>query len=103
MADPNVKLNPWHPMTDPVDLKTLGKFAEELGECSAAVARCIIQGIDEAEPVSGKLNRAWLEDEIADVWAGMALTCQRFGLDVPRIIERKDKKQQRLHEWHRMA
>lgn len=49
--------NPWHPISDPVDLKHLGKLSEELGECSAAVARCIIQGIDECEPVTGKINR----------------------------------------------
>lgn len=49
--------SPWHPMTDSVDLKHLGKLMEELGECQAAIARCIIQGIDSAEPVTGKINK----------------------------------------------
>lgn len=38
---------PWHPEKDAVRLKHLGKLAEELNECGAAVSRCIIQGIDE--------------------------------------------------------
>lgn len=50
-------LNPWHPMTDAINLAHLGKLAEELNECGAAVARCIIQGIDGSEPVTGKPNR----------------------------------------------
>lgn len=103
MADANVALNPWHPMTDPVDLKTLGKFAEELGECTAAVSRCMIQGVNEAEPVTGVVNREWLENEIADVLAGAQLTCQRFNLDESRIYHRAEQKRKRLREWHKMA
>lgn len=38
-------LSPWHPMTDPVDLKHMGKFLEELGECSAAAARCVVDQV----------------------------------------------------------
>lgn len=95
--------SPWHPITDPVDLKMLGKLSEELGECIAAVARCIIQGIDEAEPVTGKINRAWLEDEIADVLANAQLATERFYLDIARIEERKRHKMQHLRIWHAMA
>lgn len=68
-------LNPWIPMSKPIDIKHLGKLAEELGEASSAVARCLIQGIDESEPVTGKLNRQWLEDELADVCANIQLVC----------------------------
>lgn len=59
--------NPWNPMTKAIDLKHLGKLGEEAGELSAIVCRCIIQGINEYEPVTGKSNREALEDEIADV------------------------------------
>lgn len=103
MANANVALNPWHPMTDPVDLKTLGKFAEELGECTAAVSRCIIQGINEAEPVTGVVNREWLENEIADVTAGAQLAAERFNLNEDRMRERMTQKKKRLREWHKMA
>lgn len=96
-------LNPWHPITDTVDLKHLGKLGEELGECGAAVARCIIQGIDEAEPTTGKINREWLEDEIADVAANAQLVAERFGLDKDRIRDRAERKVAQLRTWHDMA
>lgn len=97
------QLDPWHPMTNPVDLKTLGKFAEELGECSAAASRCIIQGIDEAEPITGVLNRAWLQDEVADVLANAKLVIDHFGLDVDAIDARVERKKAHLREWHKHA
>lgn len=96
-------LNPWHPMTDPVDLKHLGKLAEELNECGAAVARCIIQGIDEHEPTTAKLNRTWLEEEIADVEANLRLVKQRFNLDERHIATRAARKEKHLTEWHALA
>jgi hypothetical protein len=95
--------NPWHPMTDAVDLKHLGKLGEELNECGSAVSRCIIQGIDEAEPVTGKINRTWLEDEIADVMANAELNIERFGLDKVRMAARGERKKAQLRQWHRMA
>jgi NTP pyrophosphatase (non-canonical NTP hydrolase) len=96
-------LNPWHPIKDPVLLKTLGKFAEELGECSAATARCIIQGVDEVEPTTGKPNRQWLEEEIADVLAGVELTITRLGMDRQRIADRANRKAKQLASWHAMG
>lgn len=96
-------VTPWHPMTNQVDLKHLGKLAEELGELSAAVARCIIQGIEEKEPVTGKPNREWLENEIADVYANMALVTEKFKLDIDKIFDRAEKKRDKLRNWHDMA
>jgi NTP pyrophosphatase (non-canonical NTP hydrolase) len=96
-------LNPWRPIRDATDLKHLGKLGEELAEAGAAVSRCIIQGVDEREPVSGKLNREWLEDEIADVMANLTLVMQRFDLDVARIMERRRKKIAGLATWHAMT
>jgi NTP pyrophosphatase (non-canonical NTP hydrolase) len=96
-------MNPWHPMTDARDLKTLGKLGEELGECSAAVARCIIQGINEAEPVTGKVNKVWLEEEIADVLTSIHLVRHRFDLDRAAIEARVEKKLPHLTWWHEQA
>ena len=92
--------NPWHPMTRPIDLKHLGKLGEELNECGAAVARSIIQGIDEAEPDTGKINRRWLEDELADVDANRELVIEHFGLDRARMADRAAKKRAYLKKWH---
>ncbi len=97
------KMNPWKPMNDPVDLKTIGKLSEELGELSAIVGRCIIQGVDEVEPVTRIKNRFSLEDEIADVLANIELVMARFDLDEDRIKRRALKKIEQLKIWHRMA
>ena len=97
------KLNPWHPITDSVDLKHLGKLGEESGELTAAVNRCIIQGINEAEPTTGKVNKTWLEEEIADVIANCMLVMERFGLDELFISDRVYEKMERLRTWHKMA
>lgn len=99
----DVALNPWHPMTDAVAVKHLGKLNEETNELGAATARCIIQGIDQREPVTGKLNSRWLEDEIADVLAGIELCIEHFDLDRPHMLNRLALKKKRLKEWHVMA
>ena len=100
---PDAAYQPWHPMTDPVDLKVVGKLIEELGECISAAARCQIQGIDEVEPVTKYPNRLWLEDEIADVQCCIKIAVEHFGLDVNRIDVRQDRKQPLLLAWHKEA
>lgn len=102
-ADDRRAMSPWNPMTDPVDLKHLGKLMEELAELLAAAARCLIQGIDEREPVTGKLNRDWLEEEFADVSASMQLVAMRFELNYERMMFRTDRKMRQLETWHAMA
>lgn len=100
-ADKLRDANPWHPITDAVALKHLGKLAEECGELVAAISRCIIQGVDECEPTTGKVNRDWLEDEIADVTANIELVVEHFVLNKqPRRIARKKN---HLRQWHRLA
>lgn len=101
-ADHMRAANPWQPMTRPIDLKHLGKLAEELNEAGAAVSRCIIQGIDEVEPVTGKVNRRWLEDEIADVYANLKLVIDHFDLNTAHIRTRQARKQEHLKSWHSM-
>lgn len=95
-------LNPWMPERDPIRLALLGKLGEELGECSSAALRCIIQGIDEREPVTGKLNREWLEDEIADVLAGCQIVKHDLSLNLSRISERAIRKLEHLRGWHEL-
>lgn len=90
-------------MNDPVDLKHLGKLLEELGEMTAATSRCLIQGVGKSEPVTGKLNKVWLEEEMADVKANMLLVIERFQLDAAFINKRCDKKMVLLKSWHDMA
>ena len=79
--------NPWHPITDVIDLKHLGKLGEECNELGAAISRAIIQGMDGVNPDTGKINRNWIEDEIADVLANTWLVRVRFNLDHDRITQ----------------
>jgi hypothetical protein len=93
-------LNPWVPMSRPIDLKHIGKLQEELGEAAAAASRCVIQGIDESEPVTGKVNRTWLQEELADVLANIELNVEHFALDAAEIERRKERKKAHLRAWH---
>lgn len=104
------KLSPWHPITDSVDLKHLGKLGEEiseqievLGRLSKVVARCIIQGMDGINPADGKVNKRWLEEELADTQGNSELVIERFKLDEQFIRERADNKKLRLRTWHEQA
>jgi hypothetical protein len=95
-------LNPWQPMQRPIDLKHLEKLGEETNELGSAIFRCLMQGIDECEPVTKKPNRQWLQDEIADVLANAELVMEHFGLDRDQIAERRLRKMKHLRGWHAM-
>ena len=92
-------MNKWIPTTNISELRVLGKAAEESSELSTVLARCIIQGINESEPVTGKPNRRWLEEEIADVMATLSVVMEEFDLDHDFIIERTIVKVGRLEIW----
>lgn len=94
------KANPWQPERSPIRLAILGKLGEELAENGAAVARCVIQGLEEREPETGRLNVEWLEDEIADVMAAQGVAIERLGLNVERITARAMRKTAHLQQWH---
>lgn len=94
----NDLVSPWHPITDAILLKTLGKLLEELGELTAATARCVIQGVYEAEPITGKVNIEWLRDEVADVLANIDLVCEV--LDITPDHRRILRKKANLRKWH---
>jgi hypothetical protein len=93
-------LNPWQPTTDRLQLAVLGKLGEELGEASSAANRCIIQGIDEREPTTDKLNREWLLEEISDVLGTVEVAIRHFELDRDLIGDRTEKKIDHLLRWH---
>lgn len=92
--------HPWHPMINPLDVKHLGKLGEESSELGSAIFRCLIQGIDEAEPVTRKVNRQWLTEEVADVLANIHLVRKHFKLDAAVIGRRITRKVELLKAWH---
>ena len=96
-------LQPWYVETDAQRLRRFGKTLEELGELQAVVARCIIQGIDEVDPSSGKVNRKRLEEGIADVDAQLDLLMSAFDLDQQFIYTRSNDKVDQMHTWERLV
>lgn len=97
---PMPSVSAWVPVTDLRMLARLGKLNEELAELSAIVARCIIQGVEECNPETGKLNRLALEQEIADVLAGIKIIVEDLRLDSLKIAERCQHKVDHLRRWH---
>ena len=78
----------------------LGKLTEEAGELISAASRCQIQGLEEKHPDTGKLNREWLQDEIADVLALVEIINQNITeLDAEQVQERCQKKFESLSRW----
>lgn len=96
------KLNKWTPTTDLMMLRRLGKLGEELGELQAVASRCIIQGIDEIDPSTGRANRARLLDELADVQAQIDCTLVALHLDLQQFEARADLKVDQMAEWEAM-
>lgn len=94
--------SPWQPENDKVHLAVLGKTGEEAGELVSALFRCVIQGVDGKHPVTGKSNRDWLQDELADVLAGIHLTVDRFNLDYAEITRRCEMKKQHKRKWYKL-
>lgn len=96
----------WVPTTNLMMLRRMGKFGEELGEelgeLSAVTNRCIIQGIDEVDPSSGKTNRQRLIEEIADVMAQCEVTIEKLGLPLDAINERVAHKRLSMQMWEEM-
>jgi hypothetical protein len=93
-------VSPWMPMSEPIDLKHMGKLGEEAGELCQVVCRCVIQGIDETDPTKIITNRAWLENEIADVQANIDLVVEHFKLDKATMQARTARKKINLKKWH---
>lgn len=96
-------MSKWVPTTDLKELRRLGKLGEELGEASAVASRCIIQGLDELDPSSKRINRNRLEDEIADVLAQCNVTINMLNLDSDRIKERQYDKEKQMWVWEELS
>ena len=92
-------MSKWQHTTDPLHVRRLGKTGEELAELAAVVSRCLIQGLDEVDPSSGKTNRQRLIDETADVRAQLNCNDRAFGLPAEEMAARIAKKEGWMAEW----
>lgn len=95
-------LTKWHHTTNSTEIRRFGKLLEECGELVNVAARCIIQGIDEIDPGTGRVNRARLEDELADVSAQVVATVDMLDLDFEQIQARAFTKLDLMREWEAM-
>lgn len=93
-------ISPWMPVTDQQLLAVLGKLGEEGGELAARCCRCIIQGLDELDPDTGRTNREELSREISDVAACMQMLHHTEG--VGTNPERVNGKFAGFQRWRRM-
>lgn len=98
----NDLISPWVPIQDAKQLKIIGKLLEELGELTSATARCMIQGVKESEPITGKPNIDWLTEEVADVYACLVMLRDMYSLDAVVIQDRAAKKKAKLDVWAAM-
>ena len=91
-------ITPWQPEQNRFRLAVLGKLAEEAGELSARASRCIIHGLDEADPDTGRRNRDELAREVADVLACFEILRETLSI-VPQDA-RIASKANGFRHWH---
>lgn len=90
----------WIPEPDPIRVAVLGKLAEECNELAGRAARCIIQGITELDPDSGRTNHDELEREMSDVMACIEVAFRTLG--TTPSATRQAKKSAGYYRWHSM-
>ena len=90
----------WKPEPDVLIHQALGKLVEELGELTQIAARCMIQGFDASEPVTGISNRQQLQKEMSDVRAALEWASEITGVseDTDRVMSKLDG----FRRWQRM-
>lgn len=91
------KPNPWIPEENLIIRAILGKFIEEAGEAITAASRCLIQGLDEKHPITGKANIQWLEEEFDDLENMIKQARRRFQLESSYV--RLGNKERHINEW----
>lgn len=97
-----VAMSPWRPVSNPFHIRRLGKLQEELAELQKIVARCLIQGLDGADPKTGEKNLDELWREMADVRAQITKGIETFGLPRGLMSERQLRKQAQMDEWEQV-
>lgn len=95
-------INPWKPETDIVLHQALGKLAEECNELAKIATRCVIQGYAEADPVTEKLNRTQLMEEVADVKATMRWLFDVLDIPFNGESQREARKFDGFKRWEAM-
>lgn len=74
-------------------------LGEECAEVIQAITKCERFGIDNFKPGKSKTNREHLETELGDVLAMIDLLVDYGTVNLPKIMEAKVAKRQKLKEW----
>ncbi|MDP4074238.1 hypothetical protein [Acidovorax sp. A1169] len=74
-----------------------------LGVLQAVVARCVIQGIEEIDPSSGKTNRVRFIEAVADTLTQVNKSIGHFSLDYNAIRLRVTEKKRQMAEWEALC
>ncbi len=94
------RISAWMPEQDQLRLAVLGKLIEECNELAARAARCIIQGLDERDPDTGRMNREELGREMSDVTACIHMVEEV--LPAKRSEGRMANKREGFRRWHQL-
>ncbi|MGQ8634415.1 hypothetical protein ACUTJJ_23360 [Agrobacterium sp. DKPNP3] len=95
-------INAWKPEEDVVLHQALGKLAEECSELAKIATRCMIQGYAEADPVTEKLNRTQVMEEVADVRAAMRWLFDVLDIPFKGESQREARKFDGFKRWEAM-
>jgi len=90
----------WQPERNRIFIATLGKLAEECNELAGRATRCIIQGVVEPDPETGRANVEELRREIADVRACIVMAEHILGFSFD--VSRADEKLAGYRQWHEL-
>lgn len=97
-SDGVTTISPWYPESDPVRVAALGKLIEELTEAASRAARCVIQGLEEADPETGRSNHEELGREMADIQAAFLALQLEVGT-IPVTETRVSNKYNGFRRW----
>jgi hypothetical protein len=95
-------ISPWMPEQDRIRLAVLGKLIEECNELAGRAARCIIQGLNERDPATGRRNSEELGREMSDVTACIHMVEEVLGGSSKRTLPRMATKREGFRRWHDM-
>lgn len=96
----NNTISPWMPERNPLTVAMIGKLGEEASELAQRCFRILIQGLEERDPDSKRLNSEELAREMSDVAACMHVVHEK--LKIYLMLGRRDDKVAGFDRWHKM-